>query len=208
MPVELARLLVFFFAVDLFYHDSFPIIASHAPTAARSDVGKVICIPLLPAYSPAVAFPSVYNSSPPHLIPKIMSINLSILIFRGSPLDTSLTRTVGLLFTRPPFISYMTLNGISPFFTFEETLSTDPRKDPSLAGTVEVAQLPKDLPYDPVKAVVMGTRIRSADREFNGKLWCAEVLAKFVELGWVSGEERVRAVDGMVGWLLKGEDEA
>lgn len=132
---------------------------------------------------------------------------VSLCIFRGTPLDTAISRPTGILLTRGPFTSYMTVLGTLGVFAFSERLDYDPRKDKMLAGAVTLGELPRDVGYEAVKVVVQTVRIREKDPEFSCQTWCAEVLERFVELGWMTGERREMGVEGMVGWMLRGEDE-
>ena len=131
---------------------------------------------------------------------------LTIAIFKGSPLDASRLRHVA-LFIRYEDYSTLALHVIGPigFFDFQVDEVADPIKDVDFIEFIPVADLaavPKPLLVAVSKAVSIQT-----DADWNCQNWVGDALKAMLEQGWITREERLNAIDRMVEIVLEAPDE-
>ena len=145
-----------------------------------------------------------YPLTLPTMPAEVPPFTLSIAVFPGTgPLDTYETRHTLLHLTSGAFKSSMNLRGAPGFFHFEEHLDYDAHADTTLAGLIEVGTFPAGVPYAAVLVAAKTVVLRHKDPEFTAHTWCAEVMERFVSLGWLERDEMVRGVERMVGVLVE-----
>ncbi|KAL4919708.1 Pyruvate/Phosphoenolpyruvate kinase-like domain-containing protein [Aspergillus aurantiobrunneus] len=135
---------------------------------------------------------------------------LFILIYKGDPLDYSEYRHTALYFhfassTR----SIMHVVGCPGLFRFVNNIDTDPSSIGLLAKVVPVTEIPTSIGEDSICETVSRTPIRNGrlDLDWNCQNWVGDALARLVERGWITPENRGHAIDRMADICLEAADD-
>lgn len=138
-----------------------------------------------------------------------MSQKLFILIYKGDPLDYSEYRHTALYFHFPSSRSIMHVVGCPGLFRYANNIDTDPSVMGRLAKVVPVTEIPTDIGEDSISQTVARTPIRNGrlDLDWNCQNWVGDALARLVERGWITAEQRGVAIDKMADACLEAGDD-
>lgn len=140
-----------------------------------------------------------------------MPQKLFILIYKGDPLDYSEYRHTALYFHfASTSRSIMHVVGCPGLFRFSHNMNTDPFSLGPLARVVPVTEIPSSIGEEFICEAVELTPIRNGreDLDWNSQNWVGHALARMVDRGWMSGEQRGTALDKMADACLEAGDEA
>ncbi|KAI9674494.1 MAG: hypothetical protein M1817_001832 [Caeruleum heppii] len=158
--------------------------------------------------------------------------SLSILIFRGEPLDLRSTRHSALYLSNDQSVTkgsasacptalppcppgdalILHVTGGHGFFALQENSDIDPRRNEDFHCEIPVFSFPASgLKFDlarEVTDVIKRTPINNKERDWNCQTWVAEALGRCAEMGLITREGVDAAVDQMVDVLMEvPEDE-
>ncbi|KAJ8124563.1 hypothetical protein O1611_g9077 [Lasiodiplodia mahajangana] len=138
---------------------------------------------------------------------------LSIVIFRGDPIDAPQYRHTAL------FIEHLDQEGTrtqhrvvevvgsAGIFEREENVTSDPRKSPTFVGSVVVATISSTGSSDSrLRDVIWSTPINNSENSWNCQNWVGDALSLCIEDKLILSEESDRAIDGMVDFILQARD--
>ncbi|KAJ5551007.1 hypothetical protein N7535_001054 [Penicillium sp. DV-2018c] len=135
-----------------------------------------------------------------------MSTQISILVYKGAPVDFSKYRHTALHAQYPTGESdWLHVVGAHPFFKFQQD-SKNPVSEAPIA-MIPVCIAPESLSKVMIHMVCASTPVRNTnrDRDWNCQNWVGEALAKLVKVGCLSEEERRVAIGKMVEIILEAE---
>jgi hypothetical protein len=137
------------------------------------------------------------------------SIYLSILIFKGDPLDYQMYRHTSLCLHTDNSSSALIAEVVGPIgeFQFETRQLVNPHESPGLAKSVEVGQLITQITFDQLVDVLRTLPVENSDREFNCQVWVESALRTLRDLGHLASDAYEKGVDGMVDAIAEAEDE-
>ncbi|KAH7062291.1 hypothetical protein B0J12DRAFT_233313 [Macrophomina phaseolina] len=145
-------------------------------------------------------------------------ICVSILIFKGEPLDYQRHRHTALSF-RPLFPEdsdgpagttlVVHVTGPPGELGFQVWDNYDPSHDAggTLVKDVLVGTLRKETTKSEVVQLLAGVPIENSDREFNCQSWVEKGMRLLREMEWLSEEEVEQGLDGMIDCILEAEEE-
>lgn len=143
-----------------------------------------------------------------------MSIQISVLVFIGNPLDSPSNRHTALFLADPDGKTALVyVAGTQNFFTCTEHTGyipeTEPGTESDLAGVIPVAELPDSIGVSTalLKSAIMSTPINNSDREWNCQNWVCDALARLVGRGFIDSSQRERACNAMVDVCLEAKYE-
>ncbi|CZT14240.1 uncharacterized protein RCC_00215 [Ramularia collo-cygni] len=135
------------------------------------------------------------------------AVHLSIIVYKGSPLDYPQYRHTALWLRfgdgSPPHLVHVV--GPPGGFVFESGESDKPWETQGFAKMVEVGRLL--VSATPVQTVQALRRVPivNSDREFNCQTWVEAALKTFKVAGHLSADSYERGVDGMVDAIDEAE---
>lgn len=136
------------------------------------------------------------------------TIHISIIIYKGSPLDYPQYRHTALWLQfadrSPSLIIHVV--GPSGGFEFECKQNSRPWEDQSLAKTVDVGHLTVATTPSQIAQTLQRIPVDNGDREFNCQTWIETALKRFRDSGDLSYEAYDKGLDSMVDAIAEAED--
>ncbi|EOD45705.1 hypothetical protein GTA08_BOTSDO03033 [Neofusicoccum parvum] len=146
----------------------------------------------------------------------VSALVVSILVFKGEPLDYQRHRHTALSF-RPlfpedaggPGALVVHITGPPGELGFQVYDRYDASRDPgrTLVKDVMVGTLRKEASKAEVVQLLAGVPIENWDREFNCQSWVEKGMRKLREIEWVSEEEFEQGLDGMIECILEADED-
>lgn len=136
-------------------------------------------------------------------------IHISIIVYKGSPLDYSQYRHTSLWLRfadrTPPLLAHI----VGPWgeFVFESRESFEPWESQRYAKIVDVGTLTAAATSAQMVRALQNVPINNRDREFDCQKWVKDALKRFKNAGHLSIESYEKGVDGMVDAIAEAEDE-
>lgn len=147
---------------------------------------------------------------------------LSVIVFRGDPIDATMFRHVGLLLehleegidgTPHATIAHTTflqVTGSAGGFERDESPAStcgDPRENELFAGIVHVATTPATGASDRrLRNAIWATAVNNAEASWNCQNWVGDALNSCVGAGLVLADQVDGAIDGMTDLILQATD--
>ncbi len=136
------------------------------------------------------------------------TIHISIIVYKGSPLDYSQYRHTALWLRfadgSPPLLVHVV--GPSGGFEFESRESSKPWESQRYANIVDVGTLTVAATSAQTVRALRSVPINNRDREFDRQKWVEDALKRFKNAGHLSTESYDKGVDGMVDAIAEAED--
>ncbi|RAK98424.1 uncharacterized protein BO80DRAFT_361857 [Aspergillus ibericus CBS 121593] len=139
-----------------------------------------------------------------------MPITLSVLVFRGDPVDAMEYRHAGIyLDYGKDQSSMMHVVGAPGVFRFQEDDKMDYAKSEKLERHILVTTLHKGFTRDMVKAACSRTPVKNDGSEWNCQHWVGDALKELMKLGvqCLTKEQREEALDKMTAAVAEAKDE-
>ncbi|PYI04888.1 hypothetical protein BO78DRAFT_372144 [Aspergillus sclerotiicarbonarius CBS 121057] len=138
-----------------------------------------------------------------------MSITLSVLVFRGDPVDTMEYRHAGIyLDYGQGQSSMMHIVGAPGCFSFQEDDKMDYTKSDKLEGHIRVTTLHEDFTRAMIKDACSKTPVKNHSREWNCQHWVGDALAELVrKIQCLTKTQREAAIDQMAATIAEARDE-
>ncbi|OQE17624.1 hypothetical protein PENSTE_c020G09916 [Penicillium steckii] len=139
-----------------------------------------------------------------------MSIKVSILVFKGDPLDYTKYRHTALFFEFPNGSTCtMHVEGAAGFFEFKTIDNYNPERSRSLTNKLIVAVLQDHISEEAIRGVVSRTPVKNTrqDMDWNCQNWVGDALARMVNSGHLNAAQKASAIDRMTDACLDAVDE-
>ncbi|KAK7606534.1 hypothetical protein BKA81DRAFT_177433 [Phyllosticta paracitricarpa] len=138
------------------------------------------------------------------------TVHVSIIIFRGEPLDWQKYRHTALLFTFADETQSVMIHATGSRYAFRlETMSNrDPRLSRSFAKEVDVGQIRFPMTKPRLVELISETPINNSDPEFNCQVWVENALQRLKGANQLSEDEYTKGVDGMIDATMEAEHES
>lgn len=136
------------------------------------------------------------------------NIHLSIVVYKGSPLDYSHYRHTALWIRYPDSSPAVLVHVVGPRgdFLFESRESESPWETKRFAKVVEVGYLTRSAASTEIMRALRAIPIRNHDREFDCQVWVESALKAFKDSGYLTEALYTSGVDGMIDAIAEAED--
>ncbi|KAJ5188635.1 hypothetical protein N7491_004955 [Penicillium cf. griseofulvum] len=135
-----------------------------------------------------------------------MPIQISLLVYKGVPVDFSKYRHTALHALSPDGqYDWLHVVGAHPFFEFQKD-SENPISEQPIAW-IPVCTAPESVTKAKIILACASTSVRNSnnDRDWNCQNWVGEALTKLVKIGCLTSQERGVAINKMVEIILEAE---
>ncbi|CAG7923725.1 unnamed protein product [Penicillium olsonii] len=141
----------------------------------------------------------------PRLEHQLNMAQLSILVYKGVPVDFSQYRHTALHTSWHETEDWFHVVGAHPFFQFQKDPQNPISESP--IARIPVCAIPESVSKATFYLACMGTPVRngSGDRDWNCQNWVGEALTELVKIGCVTEQDRVMAIGKMVEVILDAE---
>ncbi len=136
-----------------------------------------------------------------------MAASLSIILYKGSPIDASKYRHT-VLFVEFPDNTTLLLHviGASGFFEAEVKRGEDPFKSQKFVKQIPVGTI-QGQGKVAIESEIKSTPIDNSDPSWNCQSWIGDALKKLSDSGWITSDARSNAIDAMAEVLVDAPDE-
>ena len=135
-----------------------------------------------------------------------MEATLSILVFKGDPIDAIEFRHTALFLEVPGFpTSLLHVTGGRGFFDFERQLGRAPEDSKLFIRKILVGTVVRQERAT-IEAIIMATSVRNADRSWNCQNWVGDALKKLSDYQVITREARTKAIDDMTEVVVEAPD--
>lgn len=136
-----------------------------------------------------------------------MDACLSIIVYRGDPVDLRATRHTALLLTFDDNTTTLIhATGAPGFFQVETTEQVQPRKSTRFAKAIDVAKI-TGMSKDLIRSTIAATPTVNNTRDWDCQKWVGDVLTKLSNLGWIDPTARSNGISHMVDATMEAVDE-
>lgn len=137
-----------------------------------------------------------------------MSASLSIIVYKGEPIDAPDYRHTALFLDTPGNESVLLhVVGGAGFFQPQIVAKDDPAASVKFVSKIEVAKI-HGQSKDSLQSTIMATPVKNTDRFWNCQHWVGDALLVLSKTGWISSAARKKAVDDMVDVIVDAPDES
>ncbi len=137
-----------------------------------------------------------------------MSASLSIIVYKGSPVDAPDLRHTALFLDFPGSNSLLLhIVGTSGIFQPQVKQNEDPSKSQKFVRKIAVAKIQGRSRND-LQSRIMATPIKNSDKSWNCQHWIGDALVRLSNPGWISSSAREAAVDTMADVVTDAPDES
>lgn len=136
-----------------------------------------------------------------------MATSLSIIIYKGSPIDASKYRHTALLLEFPDKTTRLLhVTGASGFFQTEVKSGEDPSKSKKFVKKILVGKI-QGQEKAAIQSTITSTPVKNSDRSWNCQNWIGDALKKLSDLRWITINARSEAIDAMADVVIDAPDE-
>lgn len=136
-----------------------------------------------------------------------MVTSLSVLIFRGSPVDASKYRHTALFLEFPDKTTWLLhVTGASGFFRIEAKLGEDLSKSTSFAQIILIGNIQGEG-KTAILSAITSTPVKNSDSSWNCQHWIGDALKELSDRGWITSDTRSQAINAMADVIIEAPDE-
>lgn len=136
-----------------------------------------------------------------------MDARLSIIVYRGDPVDLPRTRHTALFVI---FADNSTVlihaTGAAGFFSVEQRPQAQPRKSQNFEQDIPVATIGGKTRAE-VQSTIAATPTNNSTHDWDCQKWVGDALTRLSNLGWITGEAESDGISKMVDVLWEAKDE-
>ncbi len=137
-----------------------------------------------------------------------MAASLSIIVYKGSPIDASEFRHTSLFLEFPDTTTLLIhVTGASGFFQAEVTPGEEPTKSKKFIKKIPVGTIMGQA-KTAIESTIKVTPINNSDRSWNCQNWVGDALKKLSDRQWITSDARSEAIDAMAEIIVDAPDES
>lgn len=131
-----------------------------------------------------------------------MEASLSIVVYKGEPIDASEYRHTALFLEFSDETSTLIdVIGASGFFGVDVREDQDPAVSAELITKITVGKI-NGQAKDSIQSAIKDTPIKNSDRSWNCQHWVGDALTRLSDRQWITTNERAQAVNAMAGIVV------
>lgn len=136
-----------------------------------------------------------------------MSARLSIIVYKGDPVDLRKTRHTALFVT---FADNTTVLihaiGAGGDFTMAQRLNEQPTDSQRFVKSIPVAVI-TGKSKSQIRSTIAATPVNNSSRDWDCQKWVGDALTRLSNLGWITKQQKSDAISRMVDAVFEAEDE-
>lgn len=137
-----------------------------------------------------------------------MAVPLSIIVYKGSPIDASKYRHAAILLDFPdtsPLLLHVA--GANGFFQAEVKLEEDPSKSKKFVMKIPVGEIQGQKKVA-IESTIKSVVINNSDLSWNCQNWIGDALKKLSDQQWITSDARFKAMDAMAEVIVDAPDDS
>ena len=135
-----------------------------------------------------------------------MATSLSIIVYKGSPIDASKYRHTALFLEFPDTTNLLIhVTGASGFFQAEVKSGENPTKSKKFVKKISVGKIQGQTKVA-IESAIKVTPINNSDRSWNCHHWIGDALKKLSDRRWITSDSRSKAIDDMAEEVTNAPD--
>jgi len=135
-----------------------------------------------------------------------MATSLSIIVYKGSPVDASEYRHTALFLELPDTTTLLLhLTGASGFFQTDVKPGETPSKSKRFIEKIPVGKI-QGQTKAAIESIIKVTPIKNSDRSWNCQNWIGDALKKLSDRQWITSDARSKAIDAMAKVIVDAPD--
>jgi|SRR5271155_6051877 len=136
-----------------------------------------------------------------------MDAHLSIIVYRGDPVDLQKTRHTALFVTFADNSTVLIhVAGAAGFFSIEQMPQAQPRNSNNFEKDIPVATI-KGKTKAQVQSTIAATPANNSTHDWDCQKWVGDALTRLSNLGWITSQAKSDGISKMVDVLLEAKDE-
>lgn len=137
-----------------------------------------------------------------------MSASLSIIVYKGDPIDACDFRHTALFLEVPGSDSILLhVVGGAGFFQAQVIPNNDPSGSKNFICKIGIAKI-SGQSKETIQTEITSTPIKNTDKSWNCQHWVGDVLLGLDKSGWISSTARKDSLDSMVDVIVAAPDES
>ena len=137
----------------------------------------------------------------------MMAASISIIIYKGSPIDGSKYRHTALFLESPDTTTLLLhVTGASGFFQAEVKPGKDPSQSKKFVEKILVGKI-QGQGKDAIESAIQSTPVNNSDPSWNCQNWVGDVLEKLSDRGWITNDACSKAIDAMAEIIVDAPDD-
>jgi len=137
-----------------------------------------------------------------------MAARLSIIAYRGSPVDAPEFRHTALFIEFPNNETLLLhITGASGFFATESKSGEEPTRSNKFIKKISVGVIQGQERAN-IESTIKATPIKNLDRSWNCQNWIGDALKRLSDQRWITPEARSAAIDAMAEVIIDAPDES
>ncbi len=136
-----------------------------------------------------------------------MATSLSVIIYKGSPIDASKYRHTALFLEFPDKTTRLLhVTGASGFFQTEVKPGEDPSKSKKFVKKILVGKI-QGQEKAVIQSTITSTPVKNSDRSWNCQNWIGDALKKLSDRRWITSDARSDTIDAMADVIIDAPDD-
>lgn len=136
-----------------------------------------------------------------------MAVALSIVIYKGSPIDSAMYRHTVLFLEFPDTTTMLFhITGASGLFQSEARPGGNPLKSKKFADKIPVGKI-HGQEKDVIESTIQSIGVNNSDLSWNCQNWVGDALKTLSYKGWITNEARSNAIDSMAEIIVDAPDD-
>ena len=137
-----------------------------------------------------------------------MTASLSIIVYKGSPIDASKYRHTALFLEFPDTTTLLLhVTGASGFFQAEVKSDEDPSKSKKFVQKILVGEIQKHEKVG-IESTIISTPVNNSDCSWNCQNWIDDALKKLSDRQWITSDAHSKAIDAMAEVIVEAPDDS
>jgi hypothetical protein len=137
-----------------------------------------------------------------------MAVSLSIIVYKGSPIDAPEYRHTALFLEFPDTTTLLVhVTGASGFFQPEVKPGENPTKSKGFIKKIHVGSI-QGQTKAVIESTIKVTPVNNSDRSWNCQHWVGDALKRLSDRQWITSDARSKAIDAMAEVISDAPDES
>ncbi|RMZ84897.1 hypothetical protein DV738_g391, partial [Chaetothyriales sp. CBS 135597] len=136
-----------------------------------------------------------------------MSARLSIIVYRGDPVDLQKTRHTALFVTFADGVTALIhAVGVAGDFGVDQRLNEDPTNSQRFVKEIPIAEITGKSNFE-IQSTITATPVDNSTHDWDCQKWVGDALTRLNNLGWITKQQRSDGISKMVDVTFEAEDE-